>query len=261
MAENLDDLLEMNIATMNKPTLLIKAKELQDALKNLNERSNIDYILKRLESFEKRQIQYEADIIYLKKENKKLKKRIEESDQYLDDVDERFIDLEKQINNVDQYNRRENFEITGINESVKQDQLEAKVIDIINTITDDGIVEKDIQACHRLKKDKDGKSKVIVRMLNRKNTINTLKNRKKLQQKGMDNIFINENLSDATKSMIDVAKDLKRKKLLHSFWTFNGKLNIRLEPPMDENDNNNNNTIKIQHFCDFERYFSVDQLG
>ena len=81
MAENLDDLLEMNIATMNKPTLLIKAKELQDALKNLNERSNIDYILKRLESFEKRQIQYEADIIYLKKENKKLKKRIEESDQ------------------------------------------------------------------------------------------------------------------------------------------------------------------------------------
>ena len=51
---NLEELLEINISTLNKPQLLITAKELQDALKIKKENGNVEYIMKRLEALEKK---------------------------------------------------------------------------------------------------------------------------------------------------------------------------------------------------------------
>ena len=106
---SVDELLQLNISIMNKPQLLIKAKELQDALKRERSSSNIDYVLKRLEVLEKRQNESEAEIRQLHMENKKLLKKIRNYEDDLNDAEERFIDLERSINNIDQYVRRENF--------------------------------------------------------------------------------------------------------------------------------------------------------
>ena len=254
---NLEELLEINISTLNKPQLLIKAKELQDALKIKKENGNVEYIMKRLDALEKKQSDNEFEIRTLRNENKKLKRRIKENEGDMDDVDERIIQLEKTVNNVDQYIRRENFEISGISESIKQENLEDKVIDIINEISTTEITAKDIEACHRLKKDRDGPAKVIVRMVNRKHSTDIMKNRKKLKDKAQrlgSNFYINENLSDDTKKMFDTARELKKNGYLFSCWTFNGKVNIKLR----ENDNK---LIKILHMSEYEDYFSPLQLG
>ena len=49
-------------------------------------------------------------------------------------MENEIIDLEIQNNNVDQYSRRSNIEISGIPPSVNDHQLEEKLVDILKVI-------------------------------------------------------------------------------------------------------------------------------
>ena len=98
------------------------------------------------------------------------------------------MDLEIQNNNVDQYSRRNNVEISGIPQSVSDNQLEEKVIDLLKT-TDVNITSNGIEACHRLGKKKKN---VIARVINRKHCLKALRNKKKL--KSIDKNPISETL-------------------------------------------------------------------
>ena len=68
-------------------------------------------------------------------------------------MENEIIDLEIHNNNVDQYSRRSNVEISGIPQSVSNNQLEEKVVDILKAI-DVNITSNEIEACHRLGKKK-----------------------------------------------------------------------------------------------------------
>ena len=68
-------------------------------------------------------------------------------------MENKIIDLEIQNNNVDQYSRRNNVEISGIPRSVSDNQLEEKVVDILKAI-DVNIISNEIDAFHRLGKKK-----------------------------------------------------------------------------------------------------------
>ena len=110
----------------------------------------------------------------------------------------KIIDLEIQNNNVDQNSRRNIVEISGIPQSVSNNQLEEKVVDISKAIDVD-ITTDEIEPCHRLGKKKKN---VIVRVINRKHCLKVLRNKKKLKsinKNVMDicnaNLFISENLT------------------------------------------------------------------
>ena len=60
----------------------------------------------------------------------------------------------KGLNKLDQYNRRENIEIDGIPDSVRNDELEAVVINILRRIGVHHLEEWEIVACHRLLKNR-----------------------------------------------------------------------------------------------------------
>ena len=65
------------------------------------------------------------------------------------------------------------------------------MVKIINTMTerseDSIITANDIHACHRLKKEEgEVNPKMIVRMVNRKNTIDILRSKQKLKEKAID---------------------------------------------------------------------------
>ena len=116
--------------------------------------------------------------------------------------------------------------MSGIPHNVTDAELEDKVVGIINTITertdDAAITSKDIHTCHRLKKEEgEENAKVIVRMVNRKYTVDVLKNKKKLRDNstGFQNLFINENLCNDNKTIFDQARNLKKKKLIHACST------------------------------------------
>ena len=154
--------------------IYLPSAEFQDAIKQLLDEKmqpeptiggqQIARILERLTSLEQSEAVNTHNIKVLQTENSSLKKRIKELEGFVDDVDSRFVDIEKSVIAVEQYARRENFEISGIPLDLPQNELKAKVIDIANTITEranDPITPKDIHACHHLKVD-NGQASVIV---------------------------------------------------------------------------------------------------
>ena len=133
----------------------------------------------------------------LEKENSDLKKEVSVLNKYADFCDEKIFNLEKQMNHIDQYIRRENIVITCIPDSVREDDLEGKVMEVIHSVDVD-IGPSDIVVCHRLSKTngeikKKNSSKVIVRFINRKKVSSCLKNKNKLGET-YKNLGYNKNL-------------------------------------------------------------------
>merc|ERR1712183_153583 len=155
----MEDLLGLNLSTMDNNDLQKNAKAMQDALRNM-----VD----------------EGEIEKLKKENSYLKARVRQMKISADESNQKYEELRRSfIEQNDQYKRREIIEICGISDDVSEENLEFKVLKILNSVTkrkENPIVSKDIHACHRLKREKGEESaRVIVRMVNRKDTSDILK--------------------------------------------------------------------------------------
>ena len=113
------------------------------------------------------------DIIIIKNlqiENECLRNRVS----YLN---KRIVSLESNHNMLEQYGRRNNIEITGIPDTVQDNELENKVIEIFDVI---GVEAKpaNFEYCHRVGKSKNNSKKVIARFVNRKVVKNALYKRK-----------------------------------------------------------------------------------
>ena len=78
----------------------------------------------------------------LQAENQRLRKKVNV-------LENKILTPEREHNSLEQYGRRNNIEITGIPDSVPDQNLEEKVVDILNEITVN-VSAKDIEACHRV---------------------------------------------------------------------------------------------------------------
>ena len=271
LTNTVNELIAANLSTLKKTDLQVKLKEFQDVLRQVHDEMNrrqsdpddrIANILSRLSSLEQKEESNSRQIESLKKENIALKKKIVELESHLDDAEDRFVEIEKAVTNVEQYTRRENFEISGIPTNIPHDQLKEKVLNIANTILErtnnNPVTSKDVHACHRLKEE-NGQASVIVRMVNREDTVAILKAKKKLAEKSNElgfpeSLYINENLCNGTKNIYSEARKLKKKGLVSSCWTYNGVVHFKKRD--DEAKGK-----KIFHLADFERHFSLEQLG
>ena len=94
---------------------------------------------------------------------------------------QKLVEFECSTNNIKQYGRRNNIIISGIPDSVDNNQLEDSVTEILTDINVN-VESNDIEACHRIgKKDsRIGSTKTIIRFVNRKHTKQALYNKKKL---------------------------------------------------------------------------------
>ena len=72
-------------------------------------------------------------------------------------------------------------EITGISHDVSDENLEGKVIEVLNEIQVD-VSRSDIEACHGIGKSKNSSKKTIVRFINRNYAKKALLNRKKPEE-------------------------------------------------------------------------------
>ena len=96
---------------------------------------------------------------------------------------QKLVEFECSTNNIKQYGRRNNIIISGIPDSVDNNQLEDSVTEILTDINVN-VESNDIEACHRIgKKDsRIGSTKTIIRFVNKKHTKQVLYNKKKLSQ-------------------------------------------------------------------------------
>ena len=94
----------------------------------------------------------ENHLLNLQVKNKCLRKKVNV-------LESKILILESDHKSLKQYGRRNNIEITGISGSFSDQNLEEKVVNILNEISVD-VSPKDIEACHHV-----GVSKIARRKL------------------------------------------------------------------------------------------------
>ena len=115
----------------------------------------------------------------LQVENKRLRKKVNV-------LENKILTLESERNSLEQYGRCNNIEITGIPDSIPSQNLEEKVVDILNEISVN-VSPKDIEACDRVVVSKNSSKKTIVRFINRKHAKKALLSRKNLRKSSSPN--------------------------------------------------------------------------
>ena len=103
----------------------------------------------------------------------------------------RLVNMERQCWANAQYSRRECLEVVGIPDSVQNNELEDKVLTIFKKIGSE-VSPRDIEACHRLKKDND---KVIVKFSRRKDCEHIMSVKKDLKHVKMQKFGLPGNRS------------------------------------------------------------------
>ena len=133
---------------------------------------------------------------------------------------------------MEQYNRRNNVEITGIPDNIEDKNLEHSVIEVFKA-ADIQISHNDIEDCHRIGKSKGNSKKTIVRLVNQKYGKQIPYNRRKFKNFdgsgiGMPNtkIFVNENLTNSNHQLAFNCRKLKREKLISKTYSSNGIIHI-----------------------------------
>ena len=143
----------------------------------------------------------------------------------------RVFNLEKDLQHSQQYGRRENIEIIGIPAHIHDRDLERYVIyNILHKIGMNTITDKDIHACHRLKKKRWNKpANVILRFKNRKDAHLALEGRNRLKSfPHLRSIYIVENLCPKYQQIFDRCVELVDEKRISHVWTYNGIVHYKI---------------------------------
>ena len=80
----------------------------------------------------------------------------------------KIISLESKSNSVEQYDRQNVIEITGIPNSIPDDNVESTVINVLSKASNVCVTPDDIETSHRIGKSKGNSKKTIVHFINRK---------------------------------------------------------------------------------------------
>ena len=148
-----------------------------------------------------------------------------------EELEKKLLDLDTRLIECEQYSRRENLVISGIPNSVTQDQLQSKVLDILGLIGFK-LVPDDIAACHRLYSPPHSQypAKVVVRFCNRKVVNFCLEHRDDLQQKAYSQLKLNLRFFDSicakNEESLRICKWLKRQNMIYDFYTRNGFVKV-----------------------------------
>uniref|UniRef100_A0A8D9AKF1 Uncharacterized protein n=1 Tax=Cacopsylla melanoneura TaxID=428564 RepID=A0A8D9AKF1_9HEMI len=148
-------------------------------------------------------------------------KQIEEKNQELEKENQR---MKSKFNDLEQYGRRMNLRVYGINEAGKKPlderHLEGAVVKILNEKMGMDITNKDLQACHYTDKKKVG---VIIRFVSRKNRDQIFFSKRKLRG---TKISITEDLTRENYKLLKHAQQEFDKK---NIWTINGAIRIKIK--------------------------------
>ena len=167
--------------------------------------------------------------------------------------------LEHQCWANEHYSRRECLEITGVPESVTDNDLEVIVLKLLETI-DVEIVEVHpdrIEACHWIKSNAEPK-KVIIKMTQRKDADKIRRAKKKQKDLDLSSIdinsavYINDSLCRYYKNLWAKCKTLWFNKFIHGFWTSNGSKRLKLTET--------GNVRVVTHHADLEELFPGNDL-
>lgn len=143
-------------------------------------------------------------------------KRLKTCEQEIIELRDTNKKLQMNIDSMEQYSRRTNVRIFGVFEDDREN-VEEKVLDIVNNKIQVPIQAGDIDRCHRVAKRIDGKIRpILVKFTNYKFKSQVLLNRKNL--KGSE-IFVAE---DLTKNRLNLLYETRNAFEKKNVWTVDG---------------------------------------
>lgn len=161
--------------------------------------------------------------------------------------DQRIVDLEQRVDELEQYSRMNDVVITGIKIRPRSyaravavdswelsDQETQSVEQQVASYLQSRGIEMDlehIEACHPLPTKNERPPAVIMRFTNRKKKIALLKQGRKL--KGT-NVFINEHLTKKNADIARIARQLGKQGKIQQTWVTNCKIFIKLNGTPEE---------------------------
>lgn len=154
-----------------------------------------------------------------------MKKRIEkfEGNQSSGQIE----DIKKEINELEKHNRKLNLEIHGIKKTDNEDLL-AKVNKCVESLELPQLTTCDVTAIHRLPSKPDKTPGIIVRFARQAVRDDWFNNRKKLKEAHKnENVYIQENLTKQTRTLLWEAKQWALDKNYRFVWQSGGKVLIR----------------------------------
>lgn len=237
--------------------MTLTRKQEQDALN-----ASLTSINEKLQNLTNSQTKISTDVEEVKnviiknlvEANKNLQNTVKTLQEKIKKMEQNEKETKIYIEKQNQYGRRNNVEISGIDNEIEDDQLEDKVIDILKKI-DVVVTKEEIEACHRLPPTRKNKTKkTIIRFVNRKKSEKCLENKKKLEHVNLQELelnsplFIGENLNDHFRELAWMCRSLKREGLIHSFKYQNETFIVKAKEKSDSK-------IKVSHRDHLLKYY------
>lgn len=178
-------------------------------------------------------------------EMKKLRVELEQSKQLVHQLENNNIELTKQVQDLQQYIRRENLTITNYPEHANE-----KIENIISQIGEKiGVpinFKCDIQAAHRIPS-KAAVKPIVVRFTNRqvRNEFMKAAKNKKVQVRDA-RVYFNDHLTPTNDKIFYEARKLVKAKQIKAAWTYAGNIYVKRTESSDG--------VKIQHMNDLKPF-------
>lgn len=186
-------------------------------------------VIKNLEVIEGKLYDKELEIDKLKTETQTLQKCLESQRTEFDTLQQEVWKIDtarkKAENEVEQYSRRNNIKISGIDDTQNETATETakKVIKLIQDKKIYDLRMEHIDVAHRIPNKGHSKREVIVKFVSRNVKEAVMKNRKLLKGSG---IFINDDLTRTNFQVLMCVKK-KQKDEVKEAWSVNGKILYR----------------------------------
>lgn len=161
--------------------------------------------------------------------------QISDLKQELKEVRTELKEVRTEVNALEQYSRRSCLNISGMPESTGESTDE--IVRSVAAAAGVTLSAADIDSSHRVGRQQDGKRRTIIVKLSSRVCRDKLYEARKvlrssrssvLSEDILRGVFISENLTKANQHVMYTARQLKRRGVLHSAWTDNCRMKIRL---------------------------------
>ena len=163
--------------------------------------------------------------------------QLAERDVHIAELEKKVSTLELELDELQQYSRRPNLRLQGVEDDTRGEGLERKLLAVTNgeMKLDPAVERKDIERCHRLGR-VDGQQNqprtAIVRFTSERVRDSVYRSRGSLKEynskRGIGyKVFINEDLTRSRSKLAYETRRLKKENKINDCWTASGRILIK----------------------------------
>ena len=229
-------------------------QDFEEMVQNAIKTAMISFKLEVEKLFDEKIKQYETENFIMEQTVDQLEEKLKKVEESIEVLKEKNTTLEKElrenkndVNDLEQYGRRWNLRIFGIEEKGNEENCKQHIVDLCKTKLNITISENDIDAAHRVGARHDNRPRGIIVRFYRRTIRNTII-RARSALKG-SRITVREDLTRLNAALLNRASNHPR---VDRTWTWNGKVNAL---------GKNGHRVVLTPSCDIDSVLDITTLG